>query len=501
MTVVPSPAVGPSLTRRALIAVALLVGFYLLGLAIAAGLLAAPWALWEYAGRVNAKLALFCIVGAGAILWGLLPRRDRFEPPGPTLTPGDQPELFALLRDVAQQTGQAMPAQVFLVGDLNAWVSQRGGFMGIGSQRVMGVGLPLLQALSVDEFRGVMAHEFGHYHGGDTALGPWLYRTRAAIGRTLHTLAQHSEVLMKPFEWYGNAFLRVTHAISRQQEFVADRVAAGVVGRDAMMSGLRSVHALAGAYDAYWHSEVVPALQTGWRPPVAAGFAHFVSVPGVASQVSHALQAALSSTEAADPYDTHPPLTERLAALESAATAPRESDRRPSIALIRDLPGVEAQLVAFLTANKPLTATSWESLAEQAYVPSWHAARSELLPRLRGWTVAQLAAFVGHPAELTKAWALDIPSEATPEEALAQVTGTAGACLASALETAGAAVHTLPGEPVVLTTSAGACQPFALARGLFTDGANPDEWLTTVRAAGLAEVPLDAPVPPGSAPG
>ncbi|MBL8958210.1 MAG: M48 family metalloprotease, partial [Gemmatimonadetes bacterium] len=447
------PAVGPSLTRRALIAVALLVGFYLLGLAIAAALLAMPWALWEYADRLNTKLALFSIVGAGAILWGLLPRRDRFEPPGPVLTADDQPELFALLRDVAQQTGQAMPAQVFLVGDLNAWVAQRGGFMGIGSQRVMGVGLPLLQALSVDEFRGVIAHEFGHYHGGDTALGPWLYRTRAAIGRTLHTLAHHSEVLMKPFEWYGNAFLRVTHAISRQQEFVADRVAADIVGRDAMRSGLRTIHALAGAYDAYWRSEVVPALQSGWRPPVAAGFAHFVSVPGVASQVSHALEAALHSTEAADPYDTHPPLTERLAALESAAAAPRGSDPRRSISLIQNLPTVEAQLLAFLTDNKALTTTSWELLAEQSFVPAWHAVREAMLPRLRGWTVGQLAAFVGHPDELRDTWAIDIPRDTEPEDGLAQIAGAAGSCLGSALVTAGATVHTLPGEPVVLHTS------------------------------------------------
>ena len=138
---------GPSLTQRAVIAVALLVGFYLLGTAIAAGLVAIPWAFWHYTDRVNLKVALFCLAGAGAILWGLLPRPDRFTPPGPELSDTDQPELFALLRDVAERTKQAMPARVFLVGALNAWVAQRGGVMGIGSQRMMGVGLPLLQSL------------------------------------------------------------------------------------------------------------------------------------------------------------------------------------------------------------------------------------------------------------------------------------------------------------------------------------------------------------------
>ena len=29
----------------------------------------------------------------------------------------------------------------------------------------------------------MLAHEFGHFYGGDTKLGPWIYKTRAAIGQ------------------------------------------------------------------------------------------------------------------------------------------------------------------------------------------------------------------------------------------------------------------------------------------------------------------------------
>jgi heat shock protein HtpX len=56
----------------------------------------------------------------------------------------------------------------------------------------MGLGLSLLQTLSVSQFRAVLAHEFGHFHAGDTKLGPWIYRTRAAIGRTLDGLARYN---------------------------------------------------------------------------------------------------------------------------------------------------------------------------------------------------------------------------------------------------------------------------------------------------------------------
>ena len=76
---------------------------------------------------------------------------------------------------------EPMPREVYLIGDVNAFVADRGGFMGFGSRRVMGLGLPLLSILSVSQFRAVLAHEFAHYYGGDTSLGPWVYKTQTAI--------------------------------------------------------------------------------------------------------------------------------------------------------------------------------------------------------------------------------------------------------------------------------------------------------------------------------
>lgn len=94
-----------------------------------------------------------------------------------------------------------MPGEVYLVGDMNAWVAERGGLMGFGGRRVMGIGLPLLQLLSVSQFAGVLAHEFGHYYGGDTKLGPWIYKTRAAIGRTLAGLGDSMLAVAFPLVW------------------------------------------------------------------------------------------------------------------------------------------------------------------------------------------------------------------------------------------------------------------------------------------------------------
>lgn len=111
-----------------------------------------------------------------------MPRPDRFVPPGPRVDPSAYPRLVTIIRDIAARLGQALPSEVFLLNEVNAWVTHRGGVTGIGSQRVMGIGLPLLQTLTVGELRAVLAHEFGHYSSVDVKLGPWIYKTRAAIG-------------------------------------------------------------------------------------------------------------------------------------------------------------------------------------------------------------------------------------------------------------------------------------------------------------------------------
>src|SRR5215203_4320670 len=130
------------MVQRAVMAICLLVGFYVLALAVVVGLLWIPYAAWTYGGHVPLRILVMTIAASGTILWALLPRADKFEPPGPVLEKSTQPELFALIEDVASRTHQQMPMDVYLLHEVNAWVAHRGGVMGVGSRRVMGIGLP-----------------------------------------------------------------------------------------------------------------------------------------------------------------------------------------------------------------------------------------------------------------------------------------------------------------------------------------------------------------------
>ena len=308
-------AAGPSLAGRFAAAIALTIGFYVLALVIGVGLIAAPIIGWAN-GAGNIWLTITALFLGSSILWAIVPRRLKFEAPGLKVTETEQPELLALVRAEAEAAGEPMPDDVYLTLEANAAVTQAS-----RSRRVLIIGVPLLHILSERELRGVIAHEFGHYSGGDTKLGPWIFRTRETIIRTVQQLSDADgdegwtqKLVRQPFIWYAKAFLRITAKISRQQEFAADRRAVASAGRAAYAAGLERVHAYGPAFDSYWGGEVAPLLDRGHRPAISDGFSRFIAHQNVAEAADTHLERLRD--EETDPYDSHPSLPERLAAIE-----------------------------------------------------------------------------------------------------------------------------------------------------------------------------------------
>ena len=481
---------SPSLVGRATLAVALMIGFYALALAMAAGLLWLPYAEWTYAHRIHPKLALFCVVGAGAILVSIVPRIDRFEAPGPRLDPAEQPRLFREVREIARAAGQAPPAEVYLVNDVNAWVAQRGGWMGFASRPVMGLGLPLMSRLSVPEFRGVLAHEFGHYCGGDTRLGPWVYKTRAAIGRTLQSLADSA--LQKPFIWYGNMFLRVTHAISRAQELAADALAARIVGAQAMVRGLTAVHGAGQTFGHYWSGEAVPVLSAGFLPSLTDGFRRFLDEKQVAEAVARGVAQEMAEGKA-DPYDTHPPLRERIAALRNLPPGDAPGEEPSALALLDDVPALERRLLATMAGDDAvakLQPVGWEEAGGRVFLPQWRAAVQKHAGGLGGLTPAALPERAKSPRELART-VLGLNARVpVPDENIQEAAGVVGCALAVALQAGGHSLRCVPGAPISFHHGERQVEPFGVVAALAEGRLSATEWQATCEAFRIAEVDL-----------
>jgi Zn-dependent protease with chaperone function len=489
----PEESPRPSLLFRALLAVGLTVAFYALALGIAGLLLTFAW-FNLHARHPQARAILFAVIGAGMILWSVFPRREKFTSPGPRLLPGTQPRLFRELHGIAKGAGQAMPAEVYLVPELNAGVLQRGGILGIGGRRVMVLGLPLLTALRVSEFRGVLAHEFGHYHGGETSLGPWIYQTQSAIGRTVRSLSETGSLLRFIFLWYGKAFLRITLAISRRQELAADRLAARVAGAPAIASGLRRIHGVDPFFQSFFGQEVVPVLASGFRPPIAEGFQQFLRVEAISAAVDKAVDHLVKEGKG-DPYDSHPPLRERLEALGNPAPLPADPEDPRAASLLEDLDGLEKALLdaAFPGRTKSLTSVTWPEAGTKVFVPLWRKAVEEGRTALRGLTPATLpSALAGAPGD--SRWRKK--KEADPRPAGASpLIGVGGSAMLLLLLDRGWALHCVPGADVSVSDGSTTFLPFREIKDLAEGKTDAAQWAERCRALAIADVPLEPPAP------
>lgn len=494
-----TPASGsPSLLGRAALAIALMVGFYTLALGISAALLLFPYAMGDTSGGIIGRFNVFSVVTAVLILYAIFPRRDRFKAPGPDLAEARNPRLFELLGRVAEATHQRMPQSVYLVPELNAWVANRGGFLGLGSRRVMGLGLAAFQVLSIPQFAAVLAHEFGHYHHGDVALGPLLYRVRKGIGRTLETLGRRNNIFFYPFNWYAHLFLRVSGAVSRRQELAADALAAGVAGRDALVSGLETIHATAPLFDGYWATEVVPVLASGFRPPIAQGFAKFAQAPRIVAARATALKSALDAEQ--NPLDTHPPLAQRVAALPATSSAPSLDLPSTGMALelLADIDDAESALLEHLVTHKnrpPMRPVDWDSVGREVWVPAWRRHLEGQAPKLRGIRCADVGAVAADASWLAVRMGLAKRSAVATDAHRQEAAGLFGAALTLLLLDRGATLVCEPGEDPVVRLDTIELRPFVVCSELASGEMVPSEWLARCERLGLQDADLSMAVP------
>jgi Zn-dependent protease with chaperone function len=388
---------APSVARRAVLALALAIGFYVLA-AIIIALCLGAFCLQFRLGHFSLRLSIGVLLLAGIVLFSILPRRQPFEAPGPLVNAELQPDLFAMLKRLSQRTGEAMPRDVYIVPDVNAFVSNRPGKR--GRERIMGIGLPLMQVLTVSELEAVLAHEFGHYYGGDTKLGPWVYSTYNAISRTLESLGGGFTQI--PFKLYGNMFMRVSQGVSRQQEYTADAFAARIAGPRPLIAALRKIHGEAPAFQQYWGAYVAPVLQSGHLPPITAGFKSLHSEK-LQTQMDEYVDEQMEKDEG-DVHDSHPPLRDRIAALEKIDVAIETNDA-PAIDLIRQVSVIERVMAGqlfFEVGADDVKTMEWQNVANELFVPRWRETEEAFRHWLGKWTVGSLGKLVAGFEEFGK---------------------------------------------------------------------------------------------------
>lgn len=169
-----------------------------------------------------------------------------------------EPQLRQVIEQLCQAMGLQPPVAVQLSAQVNASVHFAGGWRGFRSgDKVLTIGMPLVAGLSVQQFVGVLAHEFGHFaqrlgmrsrflinhvnawlevRGNtpdvwDDRLDEWMERDLWFPIPLALRLGQFgievSRRLMRAGFWLS---FRLSRSLSRQMEFDADRYEALISG-------------------------------------------------------------------------------------------------------------------------------------------------------------------------------------------------------------------------------------------------------------------------------
>jgi hypothetical protein len=279
-------------------------------------------------GTPSFLAAIGLLVGAGALI--AIVRALRVEvtaPQGLALTSEDAPDLFRLI-DVISRKVIAVPlATVTINGDFKLGIRQiaRWGVFG-GYRNHLHIGAPLLLALTADEFCALLAHEIAHLGGGQRAFGAWIYRLREAWNLLAKKFAQPANATDRAlafyYGWYAPWFYAYSFALARNHEYGSDRLAAWVtsaqtLGRALIQAELAS-RFLSDVYWARFLARVEEAPEPPYRPYslLPRAFKILENEPARQQWLAEALR------KYAAENDTHPSLTERLAALEVASHVP-----------------------------------------------------------------------------------------------------------------------------------------------------------------------------------
>ena len=232
-------------------------------------------------------------------------------------------------------------------------------------------------------------------------------------------------------------------------------------------------------------------LSSGRLPPVASGFSQFMAVPSIGKQVDSKIEKEIREGKT-DPYDSHPPLRDRITAAQGLPGRSQVDDNQSAWSLLND--GGTTEL-AFLHAVNPdmpkdaLKPAAWEEQASAVLIPAWAGFVSEHSGLLQGMTVENLFDSLGKIPAIAPQIRDPEGMLLTPEQRVQRARSLLSTAVALALVNHGWRLHAGPGE-LYLDRDGEQVDPFKVVGQLSDGTVSKQAWAETCTKMKLDAIPL-----------
>lgn len=312
-------------------------------------------------GRIPTRVVLWIGIGVLYTLYAIIRSvftRVQDQEPGRLLTMAEAPGLWTLTGAVAEKLDTRPIQSIYVTPGTEIAVMEKGGmwkkWTGKGRRSLI-LGLGALPGLTQGPFKAILAHEYGHFRGKDTAGGNLAHQAQVSIQQMAYGLAVTGQARAYNPAWlfingFYRLFLRITHGASRLQEILADRHAALAYGPQNMVEGLTHVIRAATVFNIKVNKEIETALNQQ-RQLTNVYLLPEPADEAEGSQIEELVRKAIERETST--YDTHPSPTVRFKMIEkiNAGYAPGLDDDRPVIDLLPITQQLQTEMTGSIQNN------------------------------------------------------------------------------------------------------------------------------------------------------
>jgi len=304
----------------------------------------------------------------------------------------DEPELLQLIQELVSEVGTKFPKRIYVSPEVNASVFYDSSFwsMLLPIRKNLHIGLGLVNTTTVNELKGIVAHEFGHFSQKSMKVGSFVYNVNKIIhnilydnddyDQAMHNWASKSGyfVIMIWLATYYNKvvqfILKFVYKIvninylglSREMEFHADAIAASIVGSQPMISAMLRLDLCSQSYDTvinYYNENFDNAVTTDNLFPQQLFAMKFIAetnkislinnLPNITEEYSERFNK--SKLVIKNQWDSHPSMEDRISEFKRLNVVEKKLDNRPANMLFRDIEAVQQKVSAKIFTNIPYT--------------------------------------------------------------------------------------------------------------------------------------------------
>ncbi len=224
------------------------------------------------------------------------------------------PELFALIDELSAKLKTPKIHHVTINYDHNAAVYQTAHFGWREWQRnYLLLGLPLLQSLTPEQFKATLAHELGHLANNDSSFTGYIFRVRQMWEQL--TADNNLFIFQWFFRWYEPLIKAYSFVSVRDREYAADALAQRMTSPEIAASDLIQTY----IYQHYLQESFTRQLDRQARecetPPANVVTQMLAALRQPLDPQTAQVWLGLILGQATDTDDTHPCLSDRLAAV------------------------------------------------------------------------------------------------------------------------------------------------------------------------------------------